>query len=57
MTRMTAPIVPIRCPECNRWLSETNGYGRSVCARCGWEITVRSKAERQLKERTPTTTT
>lgn len=54
---MTAPIVPIRCPECNRWLSETNGYGRSVCARCGWEITVRSKAERQLKERTPTTTT
>lgn len=41
-------VVDIRCPECGRWLSETNGYGRAVCPNCGWEVTLRSKEERQL---------
>ena len=44
------PVVDIRCPECRRWLAETSAYGRAVCPHCGWEISVRSKAERLLKD-------
>ena len=44
----SSPTVDLRCPACNRFLCEVTGFGRAVCRDCGWEITVKSKAERAL---------
>lgn len=39
-------MITLRCPNCNRFLAEVDGYGRAVCSRCGAELTYRSKEER-----------
>ena len=44
----SAEVVDIRCPKCGRWLSETAGYGRAVCPKCGWEVSVADKEHRRL---------
>jgi uncharacterized C2H2 Zn-finger protein len=46
-------IVELRCPQCRRWLAETDGYGRAICPTDGWEITVRSKEARKRLDNTP----
>lgn len=43
---MTRQTVDLRCPNCARWLAEVKDFGRAVCPNCGWEVSVRSKCER-----------
>lgn len=42
-------VIPIRCPDCDRWMGELERGGRLVC-RCGVEVevVVRNKAERVM---------
>ena len=28
----------VRCPCCNRFLAEVNGYGRARCGKCGSDV-------------------
>ncbi len=44
---MSEPV-DIRCPECKHFLAEVVDYGRVVCQKCGWEVTVRSSGSRRL---------
>ncbi len=43
MTTQASEPVLIRCPKCGRFLAEVTEYGRAVCGRCGWEVTLRSR--------------
>lgn len=42
-------MIPIRCPDCDRWMGELERGGRLVC-RCGVEVevVVRNKSERVM---------
>ena len=46
--------VELHCPQCDRFLAEADHFGRSVCADCGWEVTVRSRdARKEVVRRRP----
>lgn len=33
----------IRCPQCNRFLCEADGYVRAVCPKCRVEVTAQRR--------------
>jgi uncharacterized Zn finger protein (UPF0148 family) len=45
----TEPVVELRCPECKRWLSDAQRYGRVVCPNCGCELSYKSKDARRFE--------
>ena len=30
--------IEVRCPACQRFLMEVNGYGRARCSKCGADV-------------------
>ncbi len=42
--------VEVKCPQCGRFLAETDFRTRSVCPSCGWEVSVRSREARRADE-------
>ncbi len=55
MSRVDDRVIQMRCPECNRWLSDAQGRCRVVCSNCGCELSYKSKSvrkfERELEQR------
>ena len=39
--------IQLRCPSCNRFLAEVQGFARVVCSGCGAETTFKSREERR----------